>query len=135
MTTHSWIRNLFARPARTVRTEGSRAAGRARYRPAIEALEDRSLPAVTFAPAVNYGAGSNLYSVAVGDFDGDGKPDLATANSGGLSGNVSVLLGKGDGTFKTAVNYGAGRHPFSVAVGDFNGDGKPDLAVDRKGVV
>ena len=45
--------------------------------------------------------------------------------------NVSVLLGNGDGTFQPAVNYRAGSQPFSVAVGDFNGDGKPDL-VDRK---
>jgi len=40
--------------------------------------------------------------------------------------NVSVLLGNGDGTFQAAVNYGAGSDPVSVAVGDFNGDGKPD---------
>jgi hypothetical protein len=63
----------------------------------------------------------------VGDFNGDGKPDLAVANTSG--GNVSVLLGKGDGTFQAAVNYGAGTEADSVTVGDFNGDGKPDLAV------
>jgi hypothetical protein len=65
-------------------------------------------------------------SVAVGDFNGDGKPDLAVANTSGN--NVSVLLGKGDGTFQAAVNYGAGTESDSVTVGDFNGDGKPDLA-------
>jgi len=42
---------------------------------------------------------------------------------------VSVLLGNGDGIFQAAVNYGVGSPPFSVPVGDFNGDGKPDLAV------
>ena len=63
----------------------------------------------------------------MGDFNGDGKPDLAVANSG--SNNVSVLLGNGDGTFQAAVNYAAGNAPNSVAVGDFNGDGKADLAV------
>jgi formylglycine-generating enzyme required for sulfatase activity len=62
----------------------------------------------------------------VGDFNRDGKPDLATASNSGN--NVSVLLGKGDGTFNTAVNYGVGSPPTSVVVGDFNGDGKPDLA-------
>ena len=66
--------------------------------------------------------------MAVGDFNGDGKLDLAVVNYG--SSNVSILLGNGDGTFKTAVNYGAGSSaPYSVAVADFNGDGKLDLAV------
>ena len=65
--------------------------------------------------------------MAVGDFNGDGKPDLAVPNL--ASNNVSVLAGKGDGTFEPAVNFGAGTLPNSVAVGDFNGDGKPDLAV------
>ena len=81
----------------------------------------------TFQAAVNYGAGSSPYSVAVGDFNGDGKADLAVANDG--SNNVSVLLGNGNGTFQAAVNYAAGTYPCSVAVGDFNGDGKADLAV------
>ena len=64
----------------------------------------------------------------VDDFNGDGKPDLAVANQG--SGDVSVLFGKGDGTFQAAVNYGTGAGSASVVtVGDFNGDGKSDLAV------
>jgi hypothetical protein len=63
----------------------------------------------------------------VGDFNGDGKQDLAVANQ--LSDNVSILLGNGNGTFGAATNFSAGDAPFSVAVGDFNGDGRPDLAV------
>ena len=43
--------------------------------------------------------------------------------------SVSVLLGNGDGTFQDAVNYRAGREPKSVAIGDLDGDGDPDLAV------
>jgi len=85
----------------------------------------------TFQPAVNYAAGTNPYSVTVGDFNADGRPDLAVANYGNaLSiGNVSILLGNGDGTFATRVNYAAHNSPNSVAVGDFNADGRPDLAV------
>jgi hypothetical protein len=82
---------------------------------------------VSFAAAVNYVVGTNPMSVTVADFNGDGKPDLAVANWG--DNTVSVLLGKGDGTFQEAVNCAAGTGPLWVTVGDFNGDGKPDLAV------
>jgi len=70
----------------------------------------------TFAAAVNYDTGTMSFprSVAVADFNGDGKPDLAVADE---SGNVSILLGNGDGTFQPAANYPAGTDPFSVAVG------------------
>src|SRR5207249_2462038 len=64
-----------------------------------------------------------------GDFNGDGKQDLAVGNQ--TSNNVSILLGDGAGSFSAATNFstGAGTQPASVAVGDFNGDGKQDLAV------
>src|SRR5437867_3084843 len=64
--------------------------------------------------------------MAVGDVNGDGRPDLAVANVN--SGDVSVLLGNGDGTFQPALTFAAGYAPYSVAVGDFNGDGRPDLS-------
>lgn len=71
-------------------------------------------------------------SVVVGDFNGDGRLDLAVANSG--SGDVSILLGRGDGTFQSPVHYAAGQGPDSqVAVGDFNGDGELDLVVSNSG--
>jgi VCBS repeat protein/centrosomal CEP192-like protein len=85
----------------------------------------------TFQATVNYNAGTNPSSVAVGDFNGDGKLDLALANADIFNfgvGGISILLGNGDGTFKTAVDYGAGSNPSSVTVADFNGDGKLDLA-------
>src|SRR5262245_28697447 len=75
-------------------------------RPGLEALEDRSLPTVSFLPAANYWVGIDPHSVAVGDFNGDGKQDLAAANSG--SANVSVLLGSGSGTFASAGNFAVG---------------------------
>lgn len=80
-----------------------------------------------FGKYTNYNAGSSPHGVAIGDFNGDGAPDLVVANYG--SNNVSVLLGRGTGTFQAAVNYAAGSFPISVAVGDFNGDGALDLAV------
>jgi len=88
------------------------------------------IAATTFAPAVNYGtgAGTSPVAVATGDFNSDGVPDVATANNG--DGSVSILIGNSDGTFQAARNYslGAGIKPDSIACGDFNGDGKMDLA-------
>src|SRR5438445_16436 len=70
-------------------------------------------------------------SVGVGDFNGDGKQDLAVADQG--SGNVSVLLGNGRGSFGAATSFGAHTSPRTVAVGDFNRDGKQDLAIANSG--
>src|SRR5207244_13319244 len=74
----------------------------------------------------------NPASVAIEDFNLDGKPDLAVANSN--SNDVKILLGSGMGGFTPAVGppVSAGFSPSSVAVGDFNLDGKPDLAVANK---
>jgi hypothetical protein len=79
----------------------------------------------TFNSGVTYGVGTTPESVAVGDFNSDGLPDIVTANNG--DNTVSVLLGNGDGTFRTAVTYSINRAPNAVVVGDFNGDGIPDL--------
>ena len=72
----------------------------------------------------NFGAGNGPCAVRIGDFNLDGKPDLAVANFSGD--NVSILLGNGNGTFQAAVNSWAGNGPIFVAIGDFNLDGKPD---------
>src|SRR4029077_492193 len=82
---------------------------------------------VSFAATTNFGADGGPTSVAVGDFNGDGKQDLAVGNYN--SDNVSILLGDGTGHFSAGTTSPADHGPYSVAVGDFNGDGKPDLAV------
>jgi len=61
-----------------------------------------------------------------GDFNGDGILDLAVTNRNGA--DVTILLGKGDGTFTAAPGTGALTNLTAVAIGDFNGDGIPDLA-------
>jgi hypothetical protein len=92
-------------------------------RPCLETLEDRCLP--SFLPAVSYPVGVNPHAVVTGDFNGDGKLDMAVANYS--SNTVSILLGKGDGTFQPAQNFATGPDQVALAVGDFNGDGKLDL--------
>jgi len=67
------------------------------------------------------------WSVAIGDFDGDGKQDFAAANF--YSNTVSIRLGDGAGGFSGSTNVVVGSVPRSVAIGDFNGDGKQDIAV------
>ncbi len=79
------------------------------------------------APAVSYGTGGLPQAVAVADFNGDSKPDLAVANN--ADGTVSVLLGNGDGTFQSKLDQAAGTSPVALAAADLNGDGKQDLAV------
>ena len=76
---------------------------------------------------VRYAAGTEPYALVAGDFNGDGRTDLAVANYG--TNDVSVLLGNGDGTFQDQVRYAAGTAPDALVAGDFNGDGRTDLAV------
>jgi len=87
----------------------------------------------TFQPHVDYQTAQGAEApngVAVGDFNNDGNLDLAVAaGAGGGGTQVSVLLGNGDGTFQSGVNYTAGLNPAAIATADFNHDGKLDLAV------
>ena len=83
-----------------------------------------SLPALLGTPK-SYGVGLNPVFIVSGDLDGSGHPDLVVVNSG--SGTISVLLNRGDGTFRDAVNYDADLSPRVADMGDLDRDGKLDV--------
>ncbi len=80
-----------------------------------------------FGPPTNYAAGTQPQSVIAVDVNGDGYPDLVTADYAADS--ISVLLNNGNGTYASAVHYYAGNGPSSVAAGDIDNDGDIDLVV------
>jgi hypothetical protein len=89
----------------------------------------RTQSGVNFFP-VSYPTGSTPAGIAVADLNKDGRTDLVVADV--RSQTMSVLLGKGDGTFQTAANYPYSigvQQPVGLTVGDFDGDGNADLAV------
>ena len=79
----------------------------------------------------SYQVGKNPTSVTTADFNQDGFTDLITTNIGNNS--LSVLLGNGDGTFKDQVQIEAAREPRALALNDYNGDGRVDVAVACSG--
>src|SRR5258707_15673927 len=94
----SWLGGPNPNPSRRRATPPR---SRSRRKPAgcklsVEFLEDRSVP--SFLAPMNYAAGTNPQAVITGDFNGDGRLDLAVANYSDST--VSILLGNSDGTFK-----------------------------------
>ena len=93
----------------------------------------------SFKPAVTFQTRNPPRRILIGDFNGDGKLDIATVNStvviGSVNNSVSILLGNGDGTFLPFIDYPMDGATFSIASGDFNGDGKLDLAVGNPGLM
>lgn len=81
----------------------------------------------SFKAVGNYAVGNHPVAIAAGDFNRDGKVDLAVANN--ASKTVSVLLGNGDGTFGKAADYEIGVAPGTLVIDDFNGDGRADIVV------
>ena len=88
-------------------------------------------PALSFTGGRTYVTDLTPQSVAIGDLNGDHKPDLATANV--TWGTVSVFLNRGGGRFRAERDYPTDAGPASIAIGDLNGDGKLDLATANSG--
>src|SRR4029079_13934060 len=78
-----------------------------------EVLEDRRL--MSFAPAVNYAAGTDPSEIIAADFNNDGRLDLVVTNA--TANSVNVLLGNGNGTLQSPKPSAAGNNPISIAVG------------------
>ena len=96
-----------------------------------------SITSGSFAIKVDFATGTNPMGVAVNDIDQDGKPDIAVANfytnTVSLLRNTSTVGSIASGSFAARVDFATGTHPYNVAIGDIDGDGKPDLVVANQG--
>lgn len=100
----------------------------------VSVLRNTSTPGViSLAPKVNFATGFTPFSVAIGDIDGDGKPELVVPNAAAGANSISVLRNTSTpgtivvGSFAAKVDFTVGLIPRSVAIGDIDGDGKADV--------
>src|SRR5205814_1174352 len=96
----------------------------------VSVLLQSATTAGTFGTARSVPTGSQPNSIAVADFNGDGKPDLVTSNSD--SNNLGILLGTGGGNFAAATFVPLSSFPGDLAVTDLDSDGKPDIVVSAE---
>jgi len=94
----------------------------------VQLITETAPDTTLFATPVSVATGNGPRSLAIGDLNGDSKPDLVTTNYFGHT--VSVLLNTG-GTFAGKTDFAAGQYPFGLAVGDLKGDGKADIVASN----
>ena len=114
----------------------ARYSGNASYSSSTSGINPGTNLVVTTAPQNGFNAGAiyttystGAWGTAVADFNKDGIPDLVLANYNDGTPNISVFNGTANGTFNAPALYPVPAGPIAVAVGDFNGDGWPDIAV------
>lgn len=124
----SWLSSLKSTVRRRTRTTPRRRQKLASSQyVALESLEDRRLLTATFASPPQVLPSQDALTVAVGDFNNDGNPDLVASDS--LTSNVKVRLGDGTGGFGVETSFPAGVRSTHVHVADFNADGNDDIGV------
>jgi FG-GAP-like repeat len=117
-----WLKSPVSKGKRRKSGKRGRTSGR---RPRIEQLEDRAM--MTFLVPSTLPVGTSTGGVAVGDYNADGKADMAVVDQ--TASKVDLMLSNGDGTFQNSGSYAAGTAAIDAVFGDFNADGKNDLAV------
>ena len=119
-----WVRNLLSSKVARKRLQSIRR--KHLITPTLEHLEGRRL--LAFTTPITFPAGLNPAGIAVGDFNSDGRDDMAVVSST-AAGSIGVLLSNADGSFAAKVDYAAGNSPLDATAGDLNGDGKLDLVI------
>ncbi len=109
----NWVRNLLSSKSARKRLQSVRR--KQLVKPTLENLEGRRL--LAFTTPITFPAGTNPAGIAVGDFNTDGRDDIAVVNSA-IAGSVSVMLANADGSFAPKVDYAAGASPLDASAGD-----------------
>src|SRR5690242_154355 len=114
------LTHWYGRSSRRSRSQKAPRAGRKARHLCPEVLEERTL--LSFLPANTYAVGSGPAGIAVADFNGDGRADLARVDT--TAGSVRILLNNGANTFQPGPSSPANASPTAAVTGDFNADGR-----------
>jgi hypothetical protein len=120
------VKRTFARAERLMNPKESRITRRCSLAGLVVFMTlAASASTVSFKPLQTYPVGMSPFSVAMGDFNGDGKMDLAVLNTGDAT--ISILLGNGDGSFQPATSLEGDTNAAVIVSADLNGDQRADL--------